>query len=60
MEALNQEWQRDSVKSAISASKTYITRVTERFEHLEGGNPLPNASIPMSSEYHAELDTSPF
>ena len=59
MEALNQEWQRDSVKSAIS-SKTYITRVTERFELLEGGNPLPNAAIPMSSEYHAELDTSPF
>eukprot|EP00978_Attheya_sp_CCMP212_P041784 scaffold244079_cov40-Attheya_sp.AAC.1 len=58
METLNQEWQRDSVKSSIS-SKTYITRVTERFELLEGGNPLPNAAIPMRSEYHAELDTSP-
>ena len=59
MEALNQEWQRDSVKSAIS-SNTYIKRVTERFELLEAGNTLPNAPIPMSSEYHAELDTSPF
>jgi hypothetical protein len=54
MEALNQEWQQDSVKSAIS-SKTYITRVTERIKLLEGGNPLPNAA-----EYHAEPDTSPF
>eukprot|EP00978_Attheya_sp_CCMP212_P009067 scaffold21363_cov33-Attheya_sp.AAC.6 len=59
MESLNQEWQRDSVKSAIS-SNTYIKRVTERFELLEGGNTLPKASIPMSSEYHAELDTTPF
>eukprot|EP00978_Attheya_sp_CCMP212_P037927 scaffold183112_cov32-Attheya_sp.AAC.1 len=59
MESLNQEWQRDSVKSAIS-SNTYIKRVTERFELLEGGNTLPKAAIPMSSEYHAELDTTPF
>eukprot|EP00978_Attheya_sp_CCMP212_P022904 scaffold69213_cov34-Attheya_sp.AAC.3 len=59
MESLNQEWQRDSVKSAIS-SNTYIKRVTERFELLEGGNTLPKAAIPMSSEYHTELNTTPF
>eukprot|EP00978_Attheya_sp_CCMP212_P015199 scaffold39151_cov46-Attheya_sp.AAC.1 len=59
MESLNQEWQRDSVKSAIS-SNTYIKRVTERFELLEGGNTLPKAAIPISSEYHTELDTTPF
>jgi hypothetical protein len=59
MEALNQEWQKDSATSAI-ASNTYIKRVTERFELLEGGNPLPNASVPMSSEYHPELETSSF
>ncbi len=59
MEALNQERQRDSVKSAI-LYKTYIKRVTERFELLEAGNTLPNALIPTSSEYHAGLDTSLF
>eukprot|EP00978_Attheya_sp_CCMP212_P025247 scaffold80878_cov54-Attheya_sp.AAC.1 len=59
MAALNQEWQHDSVKSAISFN-TYIKRVTECFELLEGGNTLPKAAIPMSSEYHAKLDTSPF
>lgn len=59
IQTLNQAWQQYDVKTAMS-SETYIERMIQKFEAMEGGRKFVHASIPMNNEYHPELDDSPF
>ena len=59
VELLNHEWQKEGITSALS-SKIYIECVTECFELLDSGNPLPSPHTPMTSTHHPELDMTPF
>ena len=59
IQVLNQEWQASDITKAMS-SETYIQRMLEKFTAIEGGRDFPHAQIPMNSDCHPELDSTPF
>jgi len=63
IQTLSQEWTSgigDQPITTALSSETYIKRVTERFELLDGGKQLPKTTVPMAGSYHPEEDTSEF
>ena len=58
VENLDEHWNKENVALAISA-KTYISNVIPKFEKLFNMT-FKSIKTPMDSDYHPELDDSPF
>ena len=58
VEHLTEDWAREGISTAFSA-KTYITNVLPELKDLSERRDFPKKKVPMSADYHAELDESP-
>ena len=58
VEHLPPDWEKEGIHTAFSAS-TYITDVLPELKALSRKEAFPKKKVPMSAEYHPELDDSP-
>ena len=58
VEHLTPDWEKQGIHTAFSAN-TYITSILPELKELSSREAFPKKKVPMSADYHPELDDSP-
>ena len=59
VEHLPPDWEKEGIHTAFSAN-TYITSILPELKELSIRDSFPRKKVPMSTDYHPELDDSPY